>query len=89
MAQASAGMGARGPSGKNAEAKPSLWERNKLYWQQVRTEMAKVTWPTKDDVRTYAIVVIVATVITCIIMGVWDWVLSEILFVILETSTGA
>jgi preprotein translocase subunit SecE len=87
MAQASAGI-ARAGSGKPSETKTPLLERIKIFVQQVRTELAKVTWPTKDEVRTYAIVVIIATVIVCIMMGVWDYILTEIFFIILDSSAG-
>ena len=87
MAQASAGI-ARAGSGKPLETKTPLLERMKIFAQQVRTEMAKVAWPTKDEVRTYAMVVIVATVIVCILMGVWDFILTEIFAIIFDSSAG-
>ncbi|MCB2153561.1 preprotein translocase subunit SecE [bacterium] len=39
--------------------------------------MAKVSWPSKDDLRTYTIVVIVSTFVICVLMGVWDKLLSK------------
>ena len=55
------------------------FEKIKIFSSQVRTEMAKVSWPSKDDLRTYTIVVIVATIIICILMGAWDKMLSKLL----------
>lgn len=53
------------------------FEKIKLFSSQVRTEMAKVSWPSKDDLRTYTIVVIVSTFVICVLMGVWDKLLSK------------
>lgn len=55
------------------------FEKIKIFSSQVRTEMAKVSWPSKDDLRTYTIVVIVATIVICVLMGAWDKLLSKLL----------
>ncbi len=57
-------------------------EKTKIFFSQVKTETAKVTWPTKDQVKQYCIVVLVSTVVVCIMMGAWDWVLAEALKVL-------
>jgi len=44
---------------------------------QVKTEMKKVTWPTKPELISSTIVVIVATLILGVFIGVCDLVLSR------------
>lgn len=86
MAQASAGAAPK-PGGKTPPRLTELLiDKPRLFYQQVRNEMAKVSWPSKDNVRTYATVVIVATVIVCILMGVWDAILNEVLALVLGMS---
>lgn len=66
----------------------NLIVRPRVYYHQVRNEMAKVTWPTKQDVKTYTIVVLVSTAIVCVLMGVWDVVLSTALRTIFNIGGG-
>ncbi len=46
----------------NNEQKPSLLQRIKDFFSEVRTEMDKVTWPTKDDLK-------VSTKVTMYMLG--------------------
>lgn len=52
--------------------KLGLFDKTKIFFGEVRTEMKKVVWPTRDQVRTYTIVVIVATAMLAILLGIWD-----------------
>jgi preprotein translocase subunit SecE len=57
----------------------SLPEKTKIFFSQVRTEMQKVTWPTKDQVKHYTIIVLVSAIVVCIVMGLWDALLVEVI----------
>ena len=46
------------------------------YIRDVRVEMSKVTWPTRDELRESTIVVLVMVVIMTIFIGIVDRVLS-------------
>ena len=46
------------------------------YVRDVRVEMAKVTWPTRDELRESTIVVLVMVVIMTIFIGIVDRVLA-------------
>jgi preprotein translocase subunit SecE len=46
------------------------------YVRDVRVEMSKVTWPTRDELRESTIVVIVMVVIMTLFIGIVDRVLS-------------
>ena len=47
--------------------------------REVRTEMGKVTWPTREELRGSTIVVIVAVIIMAVFIGSVDWGLSRLL----------
>jgi len=66
----------------------TLVERPKVFMDQVRTEMKKVTWPSKEDVKTYTTVVIVSTITVCILMGLWDQVLQGLMKIFIRLSAG-
>ena len=46
------------------------------YVRDVRVEMSKVTWPTRDELRESTIVVIVMVFIMTLFIGIVDRVLS-------------
>jgi preprotein translocase subunit SecE len=49
------------------------------FLRDVRTEMAKVTWPTRKDLVQSTLVVIVAVVISGVFIGVLDLVFSRLI----------
>jgi preprotein translocase subunit SecE len=49
------------------------------FYNGVMSEMRKVTWPTKENLKTYTIVVLVSAIIFSIIMGLWDVLLAYLL----------
>lgn len=58
--------------------KPSLAEKTKAYIKGVRSEMKKVIWPTKKDMKNYTAVVIAMTAILALIMGLADLIFQQI-----------
>ena len=55
------------------------WQATKKFLREVRTEMQKVTWPSKNDVYGSTIVVMVAVVALTLIISIWDWALSHVM----------
>ena len=51
----------------------------KKFFQEVKTEMKKVNWPTKDETVKYTLVVIGATAAVAVYLGALDAVLFGIL----------
>lgn len=41
-------------------------------------EMGKVSWPSRDQLKTSTIVVLMVTVIFAVFIGSFDWLLSQI-----------
>jgi preprotein translocase subunit SecE len=56
--------------------KIGIMERTRTFFGEVRTELSKVVWPTREQVKNWTIVVLVASAVVAALMGAWDWVLS-------------
>lgn len=70
-----------------SKAAVGLLARIRIYFSQVRTEMEKVTWPTKEDIKTYTIVVLISALVVCILIGLWDVALTRVLSQVLLIGT--
>ena len=57
----------------------SFIERIKLFLSETRTELRKVTWPTREELKESTRVVIVSTFIVTIFIGVVDQILSRLI----------
>ncbi len=65
----------------------SLFQRAKKYLHEVRSEMKKVNWPTRDELVTYTIVVFgMTTVLTLLVFGM-DWGFNKLVFSVLDAIT--
>jgi preprotein translocase subunit SecE len=53
-------------------------ERIKLFLSETRTELKKVTWPTREELKESTRVVIISTFLVTIFVGVVDQILSRI-----------
>lgn len=54
-------------------------ERIKLFLSETRTELKKVTWPTREELRESTKVVIISTFLVTIFVGVVDQILSQVI----------
>lgn len=54
-------------------------EKVKTYLAETRVELKKVTWPNKGELKDATRVVVVATIILTIFIGVVDQILSRII----------
>jgi preprotein translocase subunit SecE len=55
-----------------------MFERFKRYLAETKVEMTKVTWPTKGELKDATRVVIVASAILTVFIGIVDQILSNI-----------
>jgi preprotein translocase subunit SecE len=55
-----------------------MFERFKNYLAETRVELKKVTWPTKGELKDATRVVIVASLLLTVFIGVIDQILSSI-----------
>ena len=53
------------------------------FLQQVRTEVAKVTWPTRRETIITTIMVVILSIMAAIFFLAADWVLSTIVTLVL------
>lgn len=59
-----------------------------LFFQQVRMETRKVTWPSRETLKTYTIVVLASTVALCLLLGVFDVILGLALQQFIDFTVG-
>ncbi|MCM8799837.1 MAG: preprotein translocase subunit SecE [Candidatus Omnitrophica bacterium] len=59
-----------------------IFERMVNFFKEVKIEMTKVSWPTRQEVWGATVVVIVITSILALFIGIVDLILSKILTVI-------
>jgi len=71
-----------------AETVKGWSERTKQYYQDVRGEMKKVSWPGRQEIVGTTIVVIVATFFFGAYLGLIDYVLSNALAKVLAYFRG-
>jgi preprotein translocase subunit SecE len=65
----------------------SLWQRTMKYFREVKQELKKVAWPSREELTTYSIVVFgVTTILTLIVFGL-DWGFNKTVINLLEAIT--
>jgi len=63
------------------------FEVAKQFLREVKTELKKVTWPSRKDALSGTLVVLVAVFIIAIFLGVVDFWLSKLVKMLLEKAT--
>ena len=54
------------------DAKPGLFTRIKKYFASVRSEMKRVTWPTKPELVNYSVVVCASLIVVGVVIALLD-----------------
>ncbi len=67
---------------KKKDEKPGFFGRIRNYFRAVRTEMRRVTWPSKKELVNYSLVVIASLMVVGVVIAVLDFVIGEGLFLI-------
>jgi len=67
-----------------AAAKDGFIKRTGKFFREVKSEMKKVTWPTKNDLTTYTAVVIVTVLLVSGIIWIVDTGLYRLVSLILK-----
>ncbi|HXF82645.1 MAG TPA: preprotein translocase subunit SecE, partial [bacterium] len=55
---------------------PPILERIRRYFREVRVELAKVEWPSRQEVTAMTIVVVVVLLVMAAYLGLWDLLFS-------------
>jgi len=61
-------------------------ERTAQFFREVKVELQKVTFPTRQETVGSTVVVLVLTVIMSIYLGFSDWALARIVQMLLKTG---
>jgi len=65
----------------------SFFARMNKYMREVRQEMKKVAWPSREELTTYTVVVFgMTTILTIVIFGL-DWALNKAVINVLNAIT--
>jgi len=88
-------VGVKGQAGRNATqmARPkrqatgpsllqrlaSPFQRLITFLREVKIEMQRVVWPTRDDTYTYTVVVVVAVAVVAVWVGFWDTIFTQLI----------
>lgn len=63
----------RKPTGRtNQPEKVGILQRVQNYLRGVRSELRKVTWPSRKELINYTLIVIVVTIVLSMIIGLFD-----------------
>jgi preprotein translocase subunit SecE len=54
-------------------------ERTVTFFNETKTELKKVTWPSRDELKQSTRVVIIATFMMAVFIGIVDQILSRII----------
>ena len=63
--------------------KLSFWKKIAKWWREMKSELKKVVWPSKADVKTNTIVVLVTVAIAAVVMILLDAIFGGILGLII------
>ncbi len=67
-----------------AAAKEGIVKRTGKFFREVKSEMRKVTWPTKSDLTTYTVVVFVSVIIVSGFIWITDTILYKLISLVLR-----
>jgi len=62
------------------EKKLGLFARIGLFYRQIVSELRKVVWPTRNQLTTYTSVVLVFVGFIILVVSIFDFVLTKIVF---------
>ncbi|MBX7244009.1 MAG: preprotein translocase subunit SecE [Candidatus Sumerlaeaceae bacterium] len=65
------------------EKKHGFFKRIAIFYGEVKAEMKKVTWPTRNELYGATVVVIIVTLAITAVLGGFDWILGQILNIVM------
>jgi preprotein translocase subunit SecE len=79
--------GARPQKKSNKDSNLSFFARAKKYFREVRQELKKVAWPSREELTTYTVVVFGMTTILTAVVFALDWGFSKLVANVLRAIT--
>jgi preprotein translocase subunit SecE len=71
---------------KDRDANPGFVVRSKVFLQDVKSEMDKVTWPTREDLKASTTVVLLFLVLFAFMIGVLDFVFLNVVSIMFRLT---
>ena len=65
---------------------PSFVNRTVAYFQDVRTELGKVTWPTREDLKSHTVVVLMFLALLAVVVGVLDQIFQRLMLLLFSIN---
>jgi len=65
----------------------SFFARAKKYFREVRQELKKVAWPSREELTTYTVVVFGVTTVLTLVVFALDWGFSKLVANVLRAIT--
>ena len=62
------------------------WNTSATFFREVKAELLKVTFPTRQETVSNTIVVLVLTILIAAFLGFSDWALSRIVKILLKVG---
>ncbi len=60
------------PTAEKSDARSNPLQSVREYIKEVRLEMSKVSWPTREELRQHTVVVVVMVVLVAVFIGIID-----------------
>lgn len=70
------------------QGKPGIVRRIQEFWNEVRAELSKVTWPTWPDLQVSTHVTMLLLGIMAVIIFCFDWVFQKAVLLLLHLAAG-
>jgi preprotein translocase subunit SecE len=67
-----------------AKKQPNFFERTKQFLREVKVELKKVTWPTRQQTIGSTVVVIILVLLIAAFLGVVDTLLSSLVRMVMQ-----
>ncbi len=81
------GDSSRQPKKSKKDQDLSFFQRIQKYFREVRQELKKVAWPSREELTTYTVVVFgMTTVLTLVVFGL-DWGFNKLVVNVLNAIT--
>ena len=62
----------------------AMIKKTKLFYNEVQSEMKKVSWPTREELTESTVIVMISVAVLAVFIGVVDFVLSRMIPVVLR-----
>ena len=60
----------------------AFFERWQVFYREIRAEMRKVSWPSKDEVIGNTVVVLATVAVLAVLIGIEDGILAQIVKIV-------